>query len=244
MTDPQSTRDFSHRLLVLFLRRLNAVSHKVSITDVLCDLAVGDPAVFDVLDAVIAQAEGRVTSEEIPELGKTAAEVALDMIAVLCGCSEWAYPGQVVRDVTIMSSRMRVVEHELQACRARLQNVLQLNEECCKSLGHTQRELRARDASRDGQTRALTAIARDCETARNKSLRKEPGEDFETYSTEPEWVLVEDVYDIANRALCGHYPPAHDPEPSAPVAQLVERSPEERGVAGSTPAWGTDRETP
>jgi len=30
---------------------------------------------------------------------KDASEIALDQIAKLCGCPEWDYPGQVVRDV-------------------------------------------------------------------------------------------------------------------------------------------------
>lgn len=38
---------------------------------------------------------GRVVTEE----PKTAAELALDQIAALCGMPEWEYPGQVVRDV-------------------------------------------------------------------------------------------------------------------------------------------------
>lgn len=36
------------------------------------------------------------------EAEKTPAEAALDTIAQLCGCADWEYPGQVVRDVKAM----------------------------------------------------------------------------------------------------------------------------------------------
>lgn len=46
---------------------------------------------------------------------KSAGEEALDEIATLCGCSEWEYPGQVVRDVralrdTLMARGARVLQ--------------------------------------------------------------------------------------------------------------------------------------
>lgn len=40
---------------------------------------------------------------------KTAAEEALDEIAALCGCPEWEYPGQVIRDVRLLRERLEAV---------------------------------------------------------------------------------------------------------------------------------------
>jgi hypothetical protein len=44
---------------------------------------------------------------EVLDESKNAAELALDAIAELCGCEEWDYPGQVVRDVQTALATMR-----------------------------------------------------------------------------------------------------------------------------------------
>lgn len=56
-----------------------------------------------------------VVSEHV----KSAAEMALDAIAEACGCAEWEYPGQVVRDVLAVvkdrheaATRLGVIERE------------------------------------------------------------------------------------------------------------------------------------
>lgn len=51
------------------------------------------------LDLELAE-ERRKGAEVLAEaLSDTAADLALNEIAVVCGCPEWEYPGQVVRDV-------------------------------------------------------------------------------------------------------------------------------------------------
>lgn len=45
----------------------------------------------------------------VPTKPKTAAEEALDEIAALCGCPEWEYPGQVIRDVRLLRERLEAV---------------------------------------------------------------------------------------------------------------------------------------
>ena len=48
-------------------------------------------------------------AREIEDLeAKTAAEDALDAIAVLCGCPQWDYPGQIVRDVQMLVRQIAV----------------------------------------------------------------------------------------------------------------------------------------
>lgn len=58
----------------------------------------------------------------LADLGINAAEKALDDIAILCGCPQWEYPGQIVRDVervirecskTKMEAEQRRMEAEL-----------------------------------------------------------------------------------------------------------------------------------
>lgn len=67
----------------------------------------------------------RVWSEALPPLRlaeeKSAAEEALDEIANACGCPEWDYPGQTVRDVTALASRERKMRAILEVPRGRLQ---------------------------------------------------------------------------------------------------------------------------
>ena len=41
----------------------------------------------------------------------SAAEDALNEIAALCGCPEWQYPGQVVRDVMALRSALEAAQH-------------------------------------------------------------------------------------------------------------------------------------
>lgn len=41
------------------------------------------------------------------ETRNSAAEQALNEIAALCGCPEWEYPGQIVRDVKVALARAR-----------------------------------------------------------------------------------------------------------------------------------------
>ena len=48
----------------------------------------------------------------VSERDKSAAELALDAIAEACGCAEWEYPGQVVRDVlAVVRERDGAVQH-------------------------------------------------------------------------------------------------------------------------------------
>lgn len=54
----------------------------------------------------LAEAEARADS--------TAADDAFDAIAVLCGCPEWHYPGQIVRDVEMLKSRAEAAEKKLE----------------------------------------------------------------------------------------------------------------------------------
>lgn len=50
--------------------------------------------------------QGTLPGVQRDRIAKSAAEVALDQIAEACGCPEWQYPGQVVRDVeAIVSER-------------------------------------------------------------------------------------------------------------------------------------------
>lgn len=55
----------------------------------------------------------------VSERDKSAAELALDAIAEACGCAEWEYPGQVVRDVLAVvrerddaAKRLGIIERE------------------------------------------------------------------------------------------------------------------------------------
>ena len=57
----------------------------------------------------------QVVPELIAAVGEgqeSAAEKALDDIAALCGCPEWDYPGQLVRDVRDLKERLYVMQVE------------------------------------------------------------------------------------------------------------------------------------
>ncbi len=45
---------------------------------------------------------------------KDAADDALDEIATLCGCPQWDYPGQVVRDVRALRNTLKSAQHYVQ----------------------------------------------------------------------------------------------------------------------------------
>lgn len=69
----------------------------------LCDAPAGQGCVIGVQWGVPESKRGMC---EWPQ--KDAAEKALDDIAALCGCPEWEYPGQVVRDVqAVIDARRR-----------------------------------------------------------------------------------------------------------------------------------------
>lgn len=55
---------------------------------------------------------------------KSAAELTLDEIAVLCGCPQWEYPAQVVRDVKNTVEAFDRATAELQALNARLDKII------------------------------------------------------------------------------------------------------------------------
>lgn len=53
-----------------------------------------------------------------------AAGKALDAIATACGCSDWEYPGQVVRDVEAVVSEVERFAREVEALRAAMREAL------------------------------------------------------------------------------------------------------------------------
>lgn len=74
----------------------------------------------------LAQLDGSVNPREIDRLlnvtirrpvrePKCAAEETLDEIATLCGCPEWDYPGQVIRDVKSVAEQRTALLAALKA---------------------------------------------------------------------------------------------------------------------------------
>lgn len=53
----------------------------------------------------------------------------------------------------------------------------------------------------------LALLQRDFKAAQQRSLKDHPGEHVPLYTTDPEWVLIEDALDLLRNALAGTYPP-------------------------------------
>jgi hypothetical protein len=93
----------------------------------------------------------------------------------------------------------------------------------------------------------LRSIVNDCEQAQHKSLRRESGEHVDTYSTDPEWVLVEDIASDAREAIAALERAATAPERCAHRWQRTSRDglyrcrdcgEEQADMGGGAPASG------
>lgn len=81
------------------------------------------PGLADALVEIL-QARPEVAAEVMRRVGDAATD-ALDQIAALCGCAQWDYPGQVVRDVAAL-----VEQHERAVGELARAGRLLLEQEC------------------------------------------------------------------------------------------------------------------
>jgi len=73
------------------------------------------------VDGIVGAVQGMALKLDAHEDASTP---AFDEIAKLCGCPEWGYPGQVVRDVELVIERLRVAEAVRDDARAASQRYL------------------------------------------------------------------------------------------------------------------------
>lgn len=88
----------------------------------------------DRLQAEVARLKEELEAEQ--KVHSDAATNAFDEIAAICGCPEWHYPGQIVRDVLALRDQLRARISELEAG---LREIVRLPFEClddCKDIAH------------------------------------------------------------------------------------------------------------
>ncbi len=80
------------------------------------------------------------TTDAGREQPDTPTETALDAIAALCGCPEWHYPGQLVRDVAALLAERDAAQDEVERLRT-------MNADLIENMGRQHGKLRALSAA-------------------------------------------------------------------------------------------------